>query len=352
MLETVVAERPGHPRTARSGGSVPADDELLKATPPASDTAGVKRVAGMSTNLIVAVVAALVLGAAIAGASAIDAQIADPLAYQRDGNGTVTQVLPVMPAPTTAPAAPPTFSATTALASYADGTASEARPHGVPTSWDWGGNAIVRGLTPPTTDSRFVNLWGQVYTDAANTHPANTRVNLAGCELWRLPATGTTWERIQGGPTSSIDGGAWAEDYSRNDGAFDLRREPDGTQSTVPANGYNSHFWTTAALADPGTTSRAFIAACSARLTLANPSGTDDRASSGYVVSLGIDWRKSDYGCPVVNGITVCNGLGVGRFVRVTTEWRRVLFSTVPAGSSLPAPPQELFRNPDGSYRG
>ena len=349
MLRPVVADRSGHPGLVGSGGSDPSAEDLLKASPGTSDTAEVKRAAGLSTRFIVAVVGVVVLGAALAGASAINAQIADPLAYERTGNGPITQVLPVVPTPTTAVPTPGSFDPVAALAAYAHGTASDAQPHGVPAYWDWGARAIVRGLTPPTTDSRFVNLWGQVYTDAANAHPANTRVNIAGCELWRLPATGG-WERIQGGPTSSIAGGGWAENYSSLNGPFDLRREADGTQSTVPANGYNSHFWTTTALADGGTNSRAFVVACSTRLILANPAAADDRASAGYLVSLGIDWRKSDYGCPVVNGITVCNGLGVGRFVRVTNEWRRVLFTTIPVGSTLPTPPQELFRNPDGTF--
>lgn len=323
----------------------------LKGPGPTVDTPQVHRLLGLSSKVIVGVVALVVLGAALASAAAIDARIGDPLAYQRDG-GTITQVLPIVP--TTSTTAPPAtegaFNVRAALAADAHGAASEARPHGVPTYWDWGGAAIVRGITPPTNDSRFMNMWGQVYTDAANAHPANTRVTIAACELWQLPATGTTWVRVQGSSSSRLEGGAWSEDFSRDNGTFDIRREADGSYSTVPPNGYNSHFWTTDPLADPGTGSRAFITACSTRLVLANPSGTDDRAQAGYVVSLGIDWRKADYGCPVVNGITVCNGLGVGRFVRVTNEWRRVVFSTVPAGSSLPLPPADVFRNPDGTF--
>lgn len=324
-------------------------DAHLKGLDGTSETASVQRVLGLSSKVIVGVVGLVVLGAALASAAVINAQIGDPLAYQREG-GTITQVLPIVPTSTTAPPATAPFDVARFLDANAGGTASEARPHGVPTSWDWGGAAIVRGLTPPSPDSRFVNLWGQVYADTANAHPANTRVNLAGCELWRLPATGTTWVRVQGSPTTGIDGGAWSENFSGNGGTFDLRREADGTQSTVPGVGFNSHFWTTDPLADPGTGSRGFVAACSTRLVLANPAGVDDRASAGYVVSMGIDWRKSDYGCPVVNGITVCNGLGVGRFLRVTDQWRRVVFSTVPVGSTLPPPPADAFRNPDGTY--
>jgi hypothetical protein len=322
-------------------------EPLLKGRDGTSETGSVQRVFGLSSKVITGVVGLVVLGAALAGASVVDANIGDPLAFQRE-NGTITQVLPIVP--TTAPPAPATFDVASAVRTNAHGTASEARPHGVPTSWDWGGAAIVRGITPPSYDSRFMNLWGQVYTDAANTHPANTRVTIAGCELWRLPATGTTWTRVQGSAGSRIEGGAWAEDYSRNDGTFDIRRESDGSYSTVPPNGYNAHFWTTDPLADAGTGARGYVAACSTRLVLANPAGVDDRAQSGYVISVGVDWRQSNYGCPVVNGITVCNGLGVGRFIRVTNQWRRVVFSTIPASSSLPLPPADAFRNPDGTF--
>jgi hypothetical protein len=245
-----------------------------------------------------------------------------------------TTTAPPATTTTTAPVPPPSSSVFTA---NAPGTAHEARPHGVPTGYSWSSRATLDSITPPSTDSGYLNLWGQVYADETNAHPANTRVAVAGCELWALPPTGTTWVRLQGSAT--IEGGAWSEDYTRNGGPFSVRSEADGSQSMAPADGWNAHFWTRAALARPVAGTRAYVVACSTRLVLADPAEIDDRAAARYLVSLGADWRTSSYGCPVVGGITVCGGVGVGRFTRVTNDWRRVVFSSVTTADAAAMPP-------------
>jgi hypothetical protein len=262
---------------------------------------------------------------------------------------TTTTVAPTTT--TTAPAtttttttAPPTTTTTTAppaapspLAANAPGAAHDARPHGVPSGYSWSGGAVLDRLTPPSADSAYMNLWGHLYADDTNIRPANTRVAVSRCELWALPPTGTAWVRLQG--SASLEGGAWSEDYTRNGGPYSIRNEADGSQSFVTADGWNAHFWTRASLALVPTGTRAFVTACSARLVLADPAGVDDRASARYLLGLGADWRTSTYGCPVVGGITVCSGVGVGRFTRVTTEWQRVVFSSVLAGDVATTPP-------------
>ena len=316
------------------------DDDPLKVRPSPPDNAEV----GRNTHWIALAVAAIVVvGAAAASAAAIGVDIGDPLALERDPSG---QVVPVDPTARVA-TAPPAPAPSAVLAGAAPGTPHEAIPHGVPAAYDWQPRATGGTPQPPSNDSRFVNLWGHLYADQSNVRPANTRVSVAACELWRLPATGG-WERVQGGPSSRIEGGAWSEDYTRDGGPFSLRSELVG-QSTVTANGYNSHFWTRDPLFDSGSGNRAFVAACSARLVLADPHGVDDRGASGYVIGVGVDWRRSDYGCPVVGGTTVCNSLGIGRFLRVTNQWRRVIFSTTDVTALLPALPAEALRNPDGT---
>lgn len=267
---------------------------------------------------------------------------------------TTTTVAPTTTttAPATTTTAPPTTTTTTApatsspLAANAPGTVHDARPHGVPSGYSWSGRAALDRTTPPSADSAYMNLWGHVYADETNVRPANTRVAVSRCELWALPATGTTWVRLQG--SASVEGGAWSEDYTRNGGPYSIRTEADGSQSFAPADGWNAHFWSRAALALVPTGTRAFVSACSARLVLADPAGVDDRASARYLLGLGADWRTSTYGCPVVNGITVCSGVGTGRFTRVTNQWQRVVFSSVLAGdvASTPPLPAAALANP------
>ena len=337
----------------------PSDGIGLKGDLPVSDTPEVKTFARRSTKCLVLGVVVLALGAAVAGASALGVQIDSPLAFERGQDGAAVQVLPAVP-PASIPAVPPVTvppvagtltdaARTTLLQAVAPGTAHEAIPHGVPAGYDWRNRSTSTGARPPAPSSDYVNLWGQVYVGAANVRPANTRVAISGCELWQLPASGT-WTRVQGGPTSRIEGGAWSEDFTRSGGPFSLRDEADGSQSTVTADGYNSHFWTRDGLVDLGSTSQAVAVACSTRLVLADPGGVDDRASSSYLVSVGADWRESDYGCPRVGAVDVCSALGTGRMIRATNAWRRVVFTTSDLSGLTTPLPAEALRNPDGTF--
>jgi hypothetical protein len=301
------------------------DDPLETPPPPPENPAAGP--AGRNTRRIALAVAAIVVAGAAAASVAVIGGSGDPSATAPPATGP----------PATAPSA--------VLAAAAPGTAHEAIPHGVPEDYDWQPRATGGMPRPPSNDSRYVNLWGHLYADESNVRPANTRVSIAACELWRLPAS-EGWQRVQGGPSSRIEGGAWSEDYTDDGGPFSLRNESVG-QSTVTADGYNSHFWTRDPLFDSGTGNRAFVGACSARLVLADPGGVDDRGESRYVVGVGVDWRESDYGCPSVDGTTVCTSLGVGRFYRVTNEWRRVIFTTSDVTEGLPGLPAEALRNPD-----
>jgi hypothetical protein len=227
------------------------------------------------------------------------------------------------------------------LAANAPGMAGEARPHGVPVSWNWANAAVFSGLNPPAPDREWVNLWGQIYVDESDIHVPNSRVAVADCEMWQLHGGANTWQQVQG--NAPVEGAAWSEDFSRSGGPFSIRNEPDGSQSMAPAAGWNAHFWTRASLARLGGGNRAIIVACSARLVLADPYGLDDRGSARYLISLGADWRRSNYDCG-----GACVSVGISRFVRVTPTWQRVVMSTIAAGdiAFTPAVPAEVFANP------
>ena len=99
---------------------------------------------------------------------------------------------------------------------------------------------------------------------------------------------------------------------------------------------------------------RAAIAIGSVRLVLANPSGPDDRGSSHFIIAMGSDWRTSSGGgCPTNQfGQLACQGVGGGRFIYPRNQWRAAVMSTMTADDlrTLPMPPAEAFRLPDGTF--
>jgi len=232
------------------------------------------------------------------------------------------------------------------LAQFAPGTSHEARPHGVPTSYDWQARSIGGTPSRPSVEATHMNLWGQVYVDLTNYHAPNSRVEVKGSQVWIL--WGSTW--TLGYRTDNLGGGAWTEDFTSSGGPFDMRTEPDGGRSFVPADGYNAHFWPNLSYIAVPTVPRAVVVVASTRLVLGSVSGLDDRASSAYVIGMGADWRKPDGSCPN----NICTGFGVGRFVRPGTAWRVVAMSTMSSAdlAALPMPPDSAFRMPDGNYPG
>lgn len=245
-----------------------------------------------------------------------------------------------------------TFDKVLLLSANVPGASHEATPHGVPAGYDWQSKSTLHSLSPPSSDSGYINLWGQIYVDTTNIRPANTRVAVAGCQVWGLAKTSSSWTKLVDAPPGNLEGGVWSEDFQSYGSGFDIRTEPDGTQSMTNKSGYNAHWWTRQPLANVGSNYRAFITTCSTRLVLANPSLADDRDQSHYLLNLGIDWRKPDYGCPFVNGITICSGVGQGKMIKVAKNWRRAVFSTMSSSelASYPLPPDDAFRNPDGTY--
>ncbi len=243
-----------------------------------------------------------------------------------------------------------TFDPKAFLLQSAPGTTHEDFPHGVPLSYDWQSKATIGGkpFNRPNGDY-YTNFWGEVYTNLSDAHPANTRVELKDCQYWGIMNGATTWTKLQ---AASLDGGAWNEDFSPASGGIDIRTESDGGQSVVPREGQNAHFWPQQGLYNTNNNLREAMSSCATRLVLANASGTDDRAQATYILAMGADWRGPNYECPAPNGYTICEGLGHGKYIKVTNSWRRAVFSSMSSTdlNNVPMPPLEAFVLPDGSY--
>lgn len=253
-----------------------------------------------------------------------------------------------------------TFNPQSFLGSYTPGSNHEALPHGVPSGYDWYSRATTNMQRTPSNGANYLNLWSTMMVDQSNIRPSNTRVNVSSCQLWGLKISNNTWEKMIDAGNGNIQGGVWSEDFSRsiNTPSGTYRNESDGTVSMINQNGYAAHFWNGpyngSNFVYAGTTYRHFIAACSTRLVLANPSQSDDRSSSRYLLNMGADWRTTNGSCPTPPGYSaqVCDSVGVGKFVKVQNNWRRVLLSTLTSNdiNSQPLPPNDVFKNPDGTY--
>lgn len=245
------------------------------------------------------------------------------------------------------------------LMEFLPGTKNEAIPHGVPPNHDAYTGSNVKRIAPPDDAMTYLNMRGAVYVSQANTHPANTRVEIANCQTYGLLKSSNSWQKIIDLSPSKITGRAWKEDFSVNDGAgqpyTSIRTENDGFKSVITYEGYNFHYFNQASQAPlvyVGSNYSQFVSACSSRLILANPSGTDDRSQASYIIDIGHDWKTADGGCTTnPYGSTLCYAVGTGRFIKVTANWRRVVYSTMNAAAltSGPLPPVSLFTNPDGT---
>lgn len=244
------------------------------------------------------------------------------------------------------------------LFKFVVGTAHEATPHGVPTNYDWSSKTTLKRPSAPDGETTYLNFWGQIYFDQSNAKPVNTRVAIADCSIWGLEKSSDSWKRIMDNSPTNLSGRAWAEDFQtqppRGD-YYDQRAESDGSQSFGMYRDYTAHYFPKYPndLANVGYEYSEFVTGCSTRLVKDSNNAPDDRNDAKYVLSIGNDWRRSDYKCQQnENGVNICGGIGVGKFIRVTKEWRRAVYSTLSSTDlqSKPLPPASAFINPDGSF--
>lgn len=248
------------------------------------------------------------------------------------------------------------------LRDVSPGAAHEAVPYGVPSNYIWQkrasmGNELALKPSPAAAD--YMNMWGQLLTHDADVQPANTRVEIANCQLWGY-ASGT-WKTLLTASGDDMQAGSWTYDYKDADDLTPpgtLWPGKDGAVSLVTNPGRLTTFWNGGPewRVKVGADTTQFISACSARLTLADATQPDDRAQAKYLIGMGADWRKQDGSCAPEIGETepVCKSMGAGKLVKVNNEWRRVVFSTLSSSDLQDAgmlPPAMALTNPDGTSR-
>lgn len=206
--------------------------------------------------------------------------------------------------------------------------AHEAVPHGIPDSYSWKYYPkIDRGNNVPADFAAYTS-WGQLFVDSSqddNENPApNTRVAIKDLRTLLLKKNGQ-WVTLQDLP---IYGGLYAEYFSDNiNKPAEVRNEPDGSISTTAGDGYNFHFYSDRVPLNAADV-RGVVILARAKLILDDPNGTDDRAKSKYILSVGGDYWRS-LSAPWKADWSNNKGTGIGRFKRVTNEWRTFYMHTV-----------------------
>lgn len=236
---------------------------------------------------------------------------------------------------------------------FAPGTVHEALPYGVPSEYAWQkrssmGDELV--VAAPDATTNYMNLWGQLFTYDTDSQPANTRVEIAKCQLWGYVSG--QWKVLLNSSPGDLHAGSWSPDYKQADDMTPpgtLWPGDGGAVSLVTNPGRVTTFWNGGpewrAQVDGSYTE--FASMCSVRLQQVDKAQPDDRANAKYLLGMGADWRKEDGSC----GAEGCKSVGTGKFVKVKNEWQRVMFSTLSSSdlqNKTTLLPSEALINPDG----
>lgn len=228
------------------------------------------------------------------------------------------------------------------------GIASEGLPHGAMTGgqyYDWaknpqhGGDAGMYGVHPPL-GWNAMTPWLQVYYEAdVVSSETNTRVECRNMSLWVKTKAGV-WNQVcfEARP----QGANYLEDFGSNTDTTSAypRREISGGMSGLMETGRALHAYGRRRVTVDYSDIVAIYSSFEVRLTLDDIEGIDDRDLAHYVASSGADWWKSH--TATGNEVLANNGPAMmGRFRRVTNEWKMISSCTLPyedidAAGSLP----------------
>jgi hypothetical protein len=212
---------------------------------------------------------------------------------------------------------------------------SQGYPLGVPTSWSWySGTDTVTGNTPPSNFSA-VTGWGQVYPQAGAPTDSNpsASVQIANFQTY-VHLTSGAWVLVQNQSTDPISGAHFLANFSGNSTvAWNETTLSDGSVSVdAPQSGYNDHFWPGArGTYAPGTVDGVFVEA----------SMKTNDPNENLVANLGADWWLNS-SASYVNGFSNNPGAGMSDWVKLTTQWQSLYFTSLSPQQLQADPPPGL----------
>jgi hypothetical protein len=212
---------------------------------------------------------------------------------------------------------------------------SQGFPMGVPTSYSWySGTDTAKGNTPPSNFSA-VTGWGQIYPEAgaATDSNASASVQIENFQTYVLLTSGA-WVLVQNQSTNSIGGAHYLADFSGNSSVpWKETTSSDGSVSVdAPQSGYNDHFWPGArGTYAPGTVEGVFV---EASMKTSDP-------NANLVANLGADWWQSS-NASFVSGFANNPGAGMSDWVKLTTSYQNLYFTSLSAAQLQADPPPGL----------
>jgi hypothetical protein len=138
---------------------------------------------------------------------------------------------------------------------------------------------------------------------------------------------------VQNQSTDPIAGAHFRADFSGNSSAWHETTLSDGSVSVdAPQSGYNDHFWPGArGTYAPGTVDGVFVEA----------SMKTNDPNENLVANLGADWWR-DPSAPYVDGFSNNPGVGMSDWVKLTTEWKTLYFTSLSPEKLQADPPPGL----------
>lgn len=193
-------------------------------------------------------------------------------------------------------------------------------PHGVPLGYEFAQGPVRRpDKIPLQGNIDNITGWGQIYEEAAGSPATNTRVKIRKHRTYILSqSTGQWWTLVYDEQPS--DGTGYWEDFSNDTHVVNYRTEADGYTSVKPGDGYCYHFYQGASL-DPSDVA-GVVTIFEAKLILEDSNLPDDRDIANFIASGGIDQYAI--------GHEYAGDIGIGKFKRVTNEWRTFTTSCPP----------------------
>jgi hypothetical protein len=194
----------------------------------------------------------------------------------------------------------------------------EARPHGVPTSYDWANGPRPRRGKGPLGYTAFT-AWGQLYRCSRSRFDSRETIELRDLQTWLL--IGKRWRLAQ--PPSMLGGSAYPESYMGSPTSAPVSVRNRMRTDVRLLRGYNFHFWPRdGRIAYNRSAVQAIAVVARARIT-----GT--RRDAGCVVlSVGGDYWRTLTGSAAAGRP---QDAGVGRFKRVRHTWRAFSMTTATA---------------------
>lgn len=211
----------------------------------------------------------------------------------------------------------------------------EAPPFGVPLNFTWQAGPRI-GLGNDPGSFRAMLPWGQVLETTPGNTSTNTRIEIRNLKAYYLNKRTNTWQLwIQAAKPSGIE---TIQDLSINQSkAADIRDEPGGSMSVKMEDGYNFYFFSPLrATIVPADIAGVFVTV-QARLILHDASKTDDRDAALFLLS-----AAGDYWLDLSaqsNNFNNNGDIAIGKFKRVTKNWRAFNMHTLSADELRKNPP-------------